>query len=140
MDLHRSYCAEFGITNEELEATAVAPTTMAYTRFLLNVAHQGTYPELVAAFLPCQWGYWEIGDHLRQRGIPTHAPLYAKWIEMYIDPEFKKLADWVRSLADRLCTPLGDEEAAKVENAYLTSLRYEYMFWDMAYRQEGWPV
>ena len=33
MDLHRGYCAEFGITNEELEATPIAPTTMAYTRF-----------------------------------------------------------------------------------------------------------
>ena len=59
---------------------------------------------------------------------------------MYIDPEFRKLADWVRSLADRLATPLRPEEAAKVEEAYLTSLRYEYMFWDMAYRQEEWLV
>ena len=34
MDLHRGYCAEFGISSGELEATPVAPTTMAYTRFL----------------------------------------------------------------------------------------------------------
>ena len=140
MDLHRGYCAEFGISREELEATPVAPTTMAYTRFLLNVAYQGTYPVLVAAFLPCQWGYWEIGDHLQRQGVPAHAPLYAKWIEMYVDPEFKNLADWVRSLANRLASTLGPEESAKVEEAYLMSLRYEYMFWDMAYRQEEWLV
>ena len=75
MDLHRSYCAEFGISNEDLEVTPMAPTTMAYTRFLLNVAHQGTYPELVAAFLPCQWGYWEIGDHLIASGHPSRMRL-----------------------------------------------------------------
>jgi thiaminase/transcriptional activator TenA len=29
---------------------------------------------------------------------------------------------------------------ARMEEAYLTSLRYEYLFWDMAYRQEEWPL
>ena len=140
MDLHRSYCAEFGITSGDLETTPMAPTTMAYTRFLLHVAHQGSYPQLVAAFLPCQWGYWEIGDHLHRAGEPADAPLYAQWIRMYVDPDFKELADWVRALADRLASTLDAAEAARVEEAYLTSLRYEYMFWEMAYRQEGWPV
>ena len=140
MELHRSYCAEFGITRQELEATQAAPTTMAYTRFLLSMAYQGTYPELVAAFLPCQWGYWEIGDNLHRKGEPADAPLYAKWIQMYVDPEFKALAQWVRSLTDRLASHLPASEKGRVEEAYLTSLRYEYMFWEMAYRQEGWPV
>ena len=31
MSLHRSYCQEFGISVEELEATIAAPTTVAYT-------------------------------------------------------------------------------------------------------------
>ena len=140
MELHRGYCAEFGITSAELEDTRAAPTTLAYTRFLLNVAHQGSYPELMAAFLPCQWGYWEIGDYLSRRGEPQQAPLYAKWIRMYADPQFKALANWVRSLAGQLATGLAPEQLAKVENAYLTSLRYEYMFWEMSYNQEVWPV
>ncbi len=56
MELHRSYCAEFGITKKELEGTEAAPTTIAYTGFLLKVANLGSFGELVASLLPCQWG------------------------------------------------------------------------------------
>ncbi len=84
MALHRSYCQEFGINAQELEAAAASPTTVAYTSFLLKIAHQGSFGELVASLLPCQWGYWEIGDHLSRQGLPEQAPLYARWIEMYI--------------------------------------------------------
>ncbi len=140
MGLHRSYCAEFGITPEELEATVAAPTTVAYTSFLLAVAHQGSFAELVAALLPCQWGYWEIGDHLARRGKPAAAPRYARWIEMYAAPEFAKLADAIRSLANRLGDQAGPAELTAMGRAYLTSLRFEYRFWDMAYNLEGWPV
>ena len=140
MELHRSYCARFGISARELEETQAAPTTVAYTNFLLKVAHQGTYPELAASFLPCQWGYWEIGDHLHRRGEPDQAPLYAEWIGMYISPEYKALADWARSLADGLAQGADAREVARMEQAYLTSLRYEYLFWDMAYKMEEWPV
>ena len=140
MDLHRSYCAEFGITTEELEETRPAPTTTAYTSFLLKVAHQGSVGELVAALLPCQWGYWEIGDHLARRGEPKAAPLYCKWVQMYAAPEFAALAQSIRDLADRVGEQAGTKELAAMGEAYLTSLRYEYLFWEMAYNLEGWPV
>ncbi len=83
MDLHRIYCAEFGISRQRLEDTRPAPTTIGYTSFLLKVAHQGSFGELVAALLPCQRGYWEIGEHLARRGEPGEAPLYGQWIHMY---------------------------------------------------------
>ena len=140
MELHRSYCAQFGIADRELEETKAAPTALAYTRFLLNVANQGSFPELAASFLPCQWGYWEICDHLARKGEPQHAPLYAQWIRMYTSQEYKSLADWARSLANGLAEEATAKEVARMEEAYLTSLRYEYLFWDMAYSLEAWPV
>ena len=99
MDLHRSYCAQFGIAAWELEETRAAPTTFAYTRFLLSMAYYGSYPELVASFLPCQWGYWEVGDDLARKGEPTGEPLYCQWIRMYASSEYKSLADSACSLA-----------------------------------------
>ena len=140
MDLHRSYCAQFGIAAWELEETRAAPTTFAYTRFLLSMAYYGSYPELVASFLPCQWGYWEVGDDLARKGEPTGEPLYCQWIRMYASSEYKSLADSACSLANRLAEDAGPRELARMQEAYLTSLRYEYMFWDMAYRMETWPV
>ena len=140
MDLHRRFCAEFGITCQELDATKPAPTTVAYTSFLLKVAYQGTFPELVASLLPCQWGYWEIGAHLAALGEPEHAPLYSEWIRMYASPEFAALAQAMRSLADRVAEEPAGGQIAAMEEAYLTSLRFELGFWDMAQNLEGWRI
>lgn len=140
MELHRSYCAEFGISRGDLEATRPAPTTIGYTSFLLTVAHQGSFGELVAALLPCQWGYWEIGEHLARRGVPRQAPLYCQWIEMYTSDEFAGLARSIRALADRIGQRAGPGEREAMAEAYLTSLRFEHRFWEMAYTLEDWAV
>ena len=140
MELHRGYCARFGISSEELEATLPAPTTVAYTSYLIRVASQGSFGELAASLLPCQWGYWEIGEHLDRLGPPANAPLYAEWVSMYSSAEFRDLALHLRELTDRIGTAASPDEQAAMENAYMTSLRLERQFWDMAWTLEWWPV
>ena len=140
MELHRGYCARFGVSRQDLEATRPAPTTVAYTSYLLRVASQGSFGELAASLLPCQWGYWEIGEHLAGRGAPTQAPLYAEWVGMYSSPEFRDLALHLRALTDTLGSVASPAERAAMETAYVTSLRLEYRFWDMAWNLERWPV
>lgn len=140
MELHRRYCAEFGVTRQDLDATTPAPTTVAYTSYLLRIAYQGTFPELVAALMPCQWGYWEIGTHLAALGEPERAPLYAQWIRMYSSTEFAELARSIRSLADRVAEEPAKGQIAKMQEAYLTSIRFELGFWDMAQNLEGWQI
>ena len=138
--MHRGYCAQFGISRDELEATRPAPTTVAYTSYLLRVASQGSFGELAASLLPCQWGYWEIGEHLARGGAPAHAPLYAEWVGMYSSDEFRDLALRLRTLTDGLGSVASPAEQAAMEAAYATSLRLEYQFWDMAWNLEQWPV
>jgi len=139
MDLHRSYAREWGISAEELEKTAKAPTCQAYTDFLLRTAALGSFAELVAALLPCMWGFCEIGLALEKQGLPAE-PRYAKWIRMYSAPEFVELTEWTRELLDRLATGVSQVELQRLEDAFLTSSRYEHAFWEMAYRQEQWTV
>ena len=138
MALHRSFCQEFGISSQELEATVASPGTAAYTGFLLKTADEGSFGELVASLLPCQWGYWEIGDHLMRQGLPKQAPLYAKWIEMYSSEEFSALAHHIREMAGRIGDEAGPDEQAAMGQAYQTSVQLEHGFWDMAYHLEGW--
>jgi thiaminase/transcriptional activator TenA len=136
--LHRSFCQEFGISAQELEATVASEGTAAYTSFLLKTANEGSFGELVASLLPCQWGYWEIGDHLMRRGLPQQAPLYAKWIEMYSSVEFSALAHHIREMADRIGNEAGPDEMVAMGRAYEASVRLEHGFWDMAFGLEGW--
>jgi thiaminase/transcriptional activator TenA len=140
MDLHRRYCARFGISSAELETTAAAPTTHAYTRHMLAVAYSGETVDTMAALLPCVYGYYEHGCDLARRGEPAQAPLYAEWIRMYSSSEYGELAEWLRSAFDRLAEGLPPVRLQALSSHYRISAYYEYLFWDMAYRMEEWPV
>lgn len=139
MGLHRGYCERLGISRENLEATPISPTTHAYTRHLLTVAHSGTIAELMASLLPCQWGYWEIGRSLAQHGLPND-PFYAEWIEMYSGAEYGELAERLRATFDRVAGRASTDELARIDTIFLTSARYEFGFWDAAFRLESWTV
>jgi thiaminase/transcriptional activator TenA len=139
MGLHRSYAAAFGIGAEALAAEEMAPTTQAYTDFLLRTAALGDFAELVAALLPCMWGFSEIGLELKRTGAPSE-PLCAQWVEMYASEEFAQQADWCREVLDDLAEGLPAAAKGRLARAFLTSSRYELAFWDMARNLERWPA
>jgi thiaminase/transcriptional activator TenA len=139
MSLHRAYAAEFGISLAELEQETPAPTTRAYTDFLLRHAAASDYAELLAALVPCMWGFSEIGRCLARLPAPAD-PRYAKWIAMYSSPEFAELAYWCRELLDEVAVGLPEPTLRKLQEIFLTSSRYEWQFWEMAWKLERWPV
>ncbi|HEU4965397.1 MAG TPA: thiaminase II [Bacilli bacterium] len=140
MDLHRQYAAKFGITPEQLENAQIAPTAHAYSRHLLHTAQNGTLAEMVTAILPCQWGYHEIALRLQEQGGADNGSLYTEWVNMYAAPDFGELSIWLRGWLDGLAANLPEAEQQRLIDLYLTGSRYEWMFWDMSYRQEEWPV
>lgn len=139
MDLHRSICGDFGIARRELEQTRPAPTCLGYTSYLLRVAYEGEAASLLAALLPCSWGYGEIGLRLKARGLPAAAH-YAKWIETYASEEYQQIVDWLRALFDEAVGECGGGQRARLQEIFDTSSRWEHLFWEMAWRMEGWPV
>ena len=132
MELHRSYAREFGIETAQLEAEQPADVTRGYTDFLLRVAATGDFAELAAALLPCMWVFSDIGTALKSEGAPAD-PRYARWVEMYADPEFATLAEWCRQLVDDLATEAGSVPRRRMRTAFLTSVRFELAFWEMAW-------
>ncbi|MCM3726970.1 thiaminase II [Neobacillus cucumis] len=141
MDLHRQYAARFGITNEQLEETKPTPMNLAYTRYMLNVAQNGSLEELISALLPCMWSYWEIGKMLAKeyQGASNHY-LYGEWVKMYSSEEFGALAQWLIDLLNQLTEGKPEWELNILEEHFLTTSRFEYMFWDMVYQGGEWPV
>lgn len=139
MDLHRAYAAEFGITESELERIEPSPTTRAYTDFLVRVAATGTFGDLVAALLPCMWGFNETGKRLAAQGMPTDER-YVEWVEMYSGEEFTELTHWCKDLMDDVAEDASETERERYRDLFRTSARYEYRFWDAAWNQEGWSV
>ncbi|WP_354697875.1 Aminopyrimidine aminohydrolase [Paraconexibacter sp. AEG42_29] len=139
MALHRALCAEVGLDAAALERTVPAPTTQAYTDFLLRTASLGDVAELAAALLPCMWGYAEIGARLADGPRPD-SPRYAAWIDTYADPGFQELATWCRGLVDDLGRDAAPAARERMAFAFRTCSRHELAFWEMAWTQETWPV
>jgi len=136
--LHDSLLADLGIDPASAEAAEPAPTTLAYTSYLLAATQGGSYAEGVGAVLPCYWIYWEVGKELLRRGSPD--PRYQQWIDTYSGEEFASDVREVLAIADDLGPALGPAERALVGRHFRATSRYEWMFWDMGYRQERWPV
>jgi thiaminase/transcriptional activator TenA len=104
------------------------PTAYAYTRHLLDVCRQGNLAVALAALLPCQWSYGEIGRRLVQ--APPAGPVYADWIALFAGDGYDDLVTASTGLLDRCCRA-ADEAAAA--DAFDRSTRYEIAFWQMAY-------
>ncbi len=129
LSLHRSYAARFGLAEADLEGSARSRTCAAYTDFLLRTAATGDFAEIVAALLPCMWGYSELGRALAARGLPAE-PRYRQWVETYADPGFAELAAWCADLLDRAAAGLPETRLAACERAFLSALDHELAFWD----------
>ncbi len=136
--LHEGFFREFGLATDDVASTPLAPTNLAYTSYLLAVAHAAPFHEAVAALLPCYWIYWEVGKALERSGSPD--PLYARWIGTYASTEFGEVVQGVLDCADRLAAEVRPAELEAMKRHFITTSRYEWMFWDMGLRREAWPV
>ena len=136
--LHESFFREFGFAAGEVAATPLAPTNLAYTSYLLSVAYGAPFHEALAALLPCYWIYWKVGKELERAGSPD--PLYARWIGTYASREFGSLVRSVLDATDQTAARLQPAERDAMRRHFVTTSRYEWMFWEMGYRRESWPV
>ena len=140
MQLHRDYCKRLGIADSALTGARAAPVTHGYTRHLLSTAYSGSIVEIVAAVLPCQLGYVEIATALERESGGGNNSFYREWIKTYTSPEFVTGAKRLVKLLDQLADGSPPHETAWLTDLFLTSSRYEYLFWEMSWTKATWPV
>ena len=137
MDLHREFAADYGITTSELETVEKAPTCIAYTNFLVRTAYEGSIAEIAAALYPCMQGYVDIAEHMAELADETHR--YTPFIELYTGDGFRETTAWCREFVNR-CGERYPGARDTMQEAFLTSAKLEYQFWEMAYTQEDWDL
>ena len=138
LELHGTLLAELGIPKEAAEHAEPAPVNLAYTSYLLATVRGGSYAEGVGVVLPCYWIYAEVGKELLRRGSPD--PRYQRWIATYGADEYGAVVADVIGELDHVSSGLSEEEKARVRRHFRTTSRYEWMFWNMGYSQESWPL
>jgi thiaminase/transcriptional activator TenA len=136
--LHEQLLPQLGVDPAALEAIASSPTTTAYTSYLLATAYGGSFAEGLAAVLPCYWIYQRVGEALVDRGSPD--PRYQRWIDTYAGTEFAEAVAAVLAVADRVGADLSAADRHRAGRHFEVPARYEWLFWDAAWRQEAWPL
>lgn len=136
--MHAAFMTELGESAEQAATEPVLPTTRAYTSYLLATVYGGSFAEAVAAVLPCYWIYARVGEQLLAKSSPD--PLYAQWIDTYGAEDFQSVVRRVLALTDRLGTEVSPTERRRMVDHFTLTSRYEWMFWDAAWRREIWPV
>ena len=137
MDIHRKYMEEFGISEEEAGNAGQSLFNKAYTSNMLSTAHSGTIADIIAVVFPCAWSYHDFAKRLKQDyGNILENNFYKKWIDTYASEEFLESFSWFYGYLDLLCENKSEKEQKKLEDIFKTSMEFEFLFWDMAYKMK----
>lgn len=136
--LHEALVADLGGDPLELARVAASPTTKAYTSYVTSTVYAGDFADGLAVVMPCIWIYAEVGRHLYAVGSPD--PVYQRWIDTYSGDDYlaecEEALGWTDLIGGRLSGP----QEVRARGHFAAAARYEWMFWDAAWRREEWPI
>lgn len=132
----RRHAKEAIAAEKKLPPAPMAPVNYAYVNHFRVAVATGTFAEGLAALLPCYWIYQEVGRELVRKGSKN--PDYQQWINSYAAPDYAKSVSEVLAMYNTAAPKLTPAQRAHAQALFVTSARYEYMFWDMAWRREQW--
>jgi len=131
--LHETYFKDFGL----LHKGTIQPACHHYAHFLKSTAAFEAVEVGMAALLPCFWIYKKAGDHIFANQQKENNP-YKKWIETYGGEEFSILVQKAIAICDAAAEGTTPEIRDKMTEAFKTSSRLEYDFWQGAYENRTW--
>ena len=93
MELHLSYCEDFGITKAQIEGTKESLACTAYSRYVLDVGATQDWLALQMALAPCLLGYGITAERLvAEEGSVSGEKenRYWRWVENYVADDYKE--------------------------------------------------
>lgn len=129
---HVNYCANWGLTESDMEAEDEGSGTVAYTRYVLDTGMKGDVVDLYTALAPCSMGYAEIGRNLSaDKKTSLQDNPFIDWINLYAGEKFQQSA--VQSIAhiDALLAEidLDSQRGRDLIRIFRTATRMETAFW-----------
>jgi thiaminase/transcriptional activator TenA len=104
---------------------------------MLSYGLTGGLAEVLAAVFPCAWTYADYGKRLKEQYAATlENNFYRSWIETYASVEFSDSFEWFYDALDSLVSNMTEKQRKKIEEIFISSLEFEYLFWDMSYKQQ----
>ncbi|MDR0764960.1 MAG: thiaminase II [Synergistaceae bacterium] len=137
MDLHRDYMAGFGVSREQMLVAESSLYNRAYTANMLAIGQTGDLAEILSAVFPCAWTYADYAKRLKIKYADRlEGNFYRTWIENYAGDEYARSFEWFYYTLDELVSPMTAARRDKITKIFVSSVEFEYLFWDMSYKRE----
>jgi thiaminase/transcriptional activator TenA len=131
MPLHVSFCAEWGLTEADMQREPESLELLAYSRFLIDRGMAGDILDLLVALSACVVGYGEVGAMLlADPATVTQGNPYMRWIEVYAGQDYAASAIAAMDRLDRVWEARGSEARyPALLRDFRTAARLESAFW-----------
>lgn len=142
--MHRTYMASYGVSDEEMRNVRQSAFARAYTSNILTIAYAKPLVDILVAVLPCAWVYSDYGRRLAAEFADSleHNP-YKSWVDMYKTDSFWSSSQWLIAHIEQLAEDLDEHRRRELVDIFVTGVEHEYMFWSSAYDMQmtwkpGW--
>ena len=144
MQLHLGYCAEFGLTRAEIEATPESLACTSYSRYVLDVGAAGDLLGLYVALAPCLLGYGQVAARLhKDPKSKREGNRYWKWIENYVAEDYqeavRKGREVIEREAERVGVGAGQGRLEELVEVFAMATQMEVGFWEFDAHTPGRP-
>ncbi len=134
MNIHKGYVAKFGITEDEIKNTKVSLDNLAYTSYMLKVAHQEGVAEILASTLACAYSYELIAHKIVENNKESiNNELYGEWLKGYTSYEYREVNKELIEIFENLTKNYDEQQIENLKEIFITSSKYEMMFWDLSW-------
>ncbi len=135
LDMFEAEAQDFGISLDDIE---LAPVSHAYIMFLMATAHTRSFAESFTVLYGVEKAYFDSWTQVKQQ--QTQSSPYQRFIDHWSGDAFAGAMQEVEHALNTLTEACGNAERTRMEELFRLTLRYEYLFWDMALTGGDWPV
>jgi thiaminase (transcriptional activator TenA) len=128
---------ERGLSRQDIASLEYLPTTLHYSGYLRRLAYEGSFIEVIATLLAVEWPYLDWAQRLEGAGKRPDNYYYQTWIDIHTSKGMRGFVDWLQRTVD--AAPPSADQRRSLQTIFRNVLRYEFLFFEMAYRGESWP-
>lgn len=133
--LHESFVNEL----DKKQNVKASPSCLLYTSFLMKQIANAPIEVALAAVLPCFWIYKEVGDYILANQTKGENP-YQSWINTYGGEDFAKSVEVAIAICNEVAETCTEGHRKAMTEAFVMCSKFEWMFWDSAYKEEKWQI
>ena len=135
LELFREQARASGVSFDGIE---MSPTCHAYVQFMIATAYRRSFAEGFTVLYGVEKAYLDswVWVKTHQRGPSP----WGAFIDNWTSDAFQDYISWLAETLDELSAGKSEADLANMEELFLLTARYEYLFWEMAATGETWPV